>query len=652
MGIEWGRLLSELPQKFGAYVLLRPLGEGGMGAVYLAMSGHRQMETLCVVKRLLPALQSDPDHIRRFRHEADLARRLVHSNLAHTHNIGEVEGEVFLVQEFVEGHDLSALIDELVKRQCKLPVGVSVYIAGELARGLSYAHDFENLNLVHRDINLPNVRLTYAGEVKLLDFGIASSDLHGEALGAEQGAGKLWHLAPEQVRPGMTVDRRADVYAVGVVLWELLTQRQVGTVLENGRERRVPETEGEVLVWITQGRHQKPSLFNPDVSPALDALVAKATHVNPDRRYANADELRHALAAFFPKGFHPEQCLSSLMKDLFLPEQERSERRVLVESGRHLLDTGSGDMLERAPSGNHAQVDQANVGEQAVGERRSGNHPLAERRKSGTQPIAERRSGNHPLAERRKSGTQPIAERAKSGTFPKLVTPTQTLKRLRRWLAPMAVGAVLGCGVLAWLVLAGKGGDVEGKGIVMPPVAATRLVDSKPTAARPASPPAAQPLSAHDPEPAPAEAPSLGTTKEQRPVVSAPKRVETSVETASAVGAMKDQRPVVTGPKRVETASETASSVGKTDHLTLARDAFNDRDWPRALSEAKNAVAAGDGAEAHALVGSTYFKMGRYDEAESAYAKAIALDPKNRLLQERLSIARARAREAKSRAEP
>src|ERR1700690_1560785 len=99
------RLDSRLPQKFGAYVLLRPLGEGGMGAVYLAMSGHRELETLCVVKRLLPALLSQPDHVRNFRHEADLARQLVHSNLAHTHNIGEVGGEVFLVQAFVEGHD-------------------------------------------------------------------------------------------------------------------------------------------------------------------------------------------------------------------------------------------------------------------------------------------------------------------------------------------------------------------------------------------------------------------------------------------------------------------------------------------------------------------------------------------------------------------
>ena len=104
-----------------------------MGAVYLAMSGHRELETLCVVKRLLPALLSQPDHVRNFRHEADLARQLVHSNLAHTHNIGEVGGEVFLVQEFVEGHDVSALLERMAAQGRVLPVPVAVYIVSEIA---------------------------------------------------------------------------------------------------------------------------------------------------------------------------------------------------------------------------------------------------------------------------------------------------------------------------------------------------------------------------------------------------------------------------------------------------------------------------------------------------------------------------------------
>jgi serine/threonine protein kinase len=618
--IRMSALLTQLPQRFGAYVLLSPLGQGGMGAVYLAMSGHREMETLCVVKRLLPALRSDPEHVLRFRHEADLARRLVHSNLVHTHNVGEVDGEVFLAQELVEGHDVSDLIDELVKRQCMLPVGVAVYVVSELARGLSYAHAFEDLNLVHRDINLPNVRLTYAGEVKLLDFGIASSDLHGEALGAQQGAGKLWHLAPEQVRPGAIVDRRADLYALGIVLWELLTQRQVGTVLENGREQRVPETEGEVLVWIAQGRHQPPSLFNPQVPPELDALVAKAIRVNPEERFADADELRRALSQFYPTDFHPEQCLSSLLKDLFAPEKERAERRRLVESGRHLLDRDSGDQLERARSGSLPKAERASS---------SGGLPTLERaKKSGVQASA--------------SASAPKLERAKSASYPTLDSALVAIAspRVRRWVLPVSIGATCGMAVLLWWALTTH----------------SRLADGdKPGPAKVA---VEQPRGTHDaihpanqganPSANPNHQAQTGSTPSQAAGVP-PASVARGGDTAAA-----DDRPALAQPgKRVEGAPE-ANIVApvRIDHLSQAREAFNARDWARALSEGKTALASGGGADAHALLGNTYFKMGRFVEAQEAYAKAVALDPRNRLLKDRLDIARVRARETSARPEP
>lgn len=341
------------PQPFGRYVLLKPLGQGGMSAVYLAMSGHRELETLCVVKRLLPALAAQPEHVRRFRHEADLARRLAHSNLVSTHNIGQIGGEVFLVQEFVEGQDVSAVLEELARRGLTLPVSVAIYIAGQIARALSYAHTFENLHLVHRDINQYNVRLTYAGEVKLLDFGIASSNLHGERAGAGL-RGKLWHLAPEQLSPGAPIDRRTDIYAVGVLLWELLTGRPVGTVRAGDQEGRSAETEGEVMLWIAQGRHQPPSRFNPEVTPELDALVARVLHVDRERRCASADELRRALASLVPAGRPPDEHLSALMQECFPYQADWRERQELIERGRTLLGgevgqplPGSGSWPER-----------------------------------------------------------------------------------------------------------------------------------------------------------------------------------------------------------------------------------------------------------------------------------------------------------------
>ena len=559
-GHRMRELESRLPQKFGAYVLLRPLGEGGMGAVYLAMSGHRELETLCVVKRLLPELVSQPDHVRNFRHEADLARQLVHSNLAHTHNIGEVEGEVFLVQEFVEGHDVSALLARMGIQGRVLPVPVAVYIVAEIARGLSYAHDFEGLNLVHRDINPPNVRLTYAGEVKLLDFGIASSDLHGAGPGQQRAAGKLWHLAPEQLRPGDKLDRRTDIYALGVLLWELLTQRAVGTVNVNGRETRLPETEGEILMWISRGEHQPPSTFNAEVPPELDAVVKQATSVRPENRFANADELRRALAVFIPPEVHPELWLSLAMKEIFAPEQERMERRSLVESARHLLEDDG---------------------------------------------LPERRA-------------------TRSASLPKSAASRPELPAQRRWLwlVPIAVGALLGLCVPIWLHLT--------------------AVSKKPAlVAVPASESVARSLAA-------SRAPILAPA----PVVPrAPALASAPLPTSAPHRDADAPHPPATA-KHPDSAVEIPVSGPKPDHLSLAREAFNARDWARALDEGKRAVAAGGGAESYAIVGNTYYKMGRFAEAEQEYTKAVAIEPSNKLLRDRQSIAHARALEIKKAKEP
>ena len=573
-GIECGGLESQLPQKFGAYVLLEPLGEGGMGEVYLAMSGHCEMETLCVVKRLLPSLRAQPEHVRNFRNEADLARRLVHGNLAHTHNVGELDGEVFLVQEFVEGHDVSAVLEELAARGRVLPVPVAAYIASEMARGLSYAHAFENLNLVHRDINPPNVRLNYSGEVKLLDFGIASSNLYGKRAGENPSAGKLWHLAPEQLRPGATIDRRTDIYALGLVLWEMLTQRPVGTVRDHGCETRLPETEGEVLVWIARGQHLPPSAFNPDVPPELDALVDKATSVLPEDRFATADDLRRALARFIPAEFQPEVRLSFAMKELFSPDQERSERQRMVEAARYLLDDAM---------------------------------PTTTRTKSRGLPKAETRKPAGPAA---RGGSRPERRR---GDF------HHGLRGKRLWIAPIVIGSLVGLGALLWLGLA-KDGSRSG------PIVAS--VSPSPVRPRPAADLAPSPAEPH----APLKPPTLAAVPPGPP--------RSTIEG-------KEPRPA--SPKRGgEASGATPASAAKPNHLALARNAFNARDWLRALEEGRRAVAAGGGAEARAIVGNTYFKMGLFAEAEQEYKKAVALDPGSALLRERLRIAHNRAQEGET----
>lgn len=549
-----------------------------MSTVCLAMSGHRELETVCVVKRLLPALATEPEHLRRFRHEADLARRLSHSNLVNTHNIGEVDGEVFLVQEFVEGQDVSELLDELGKRRRALPIPIAVYIASEIARGLAYAHAFEDLQLVHRDINQPNVRLTYAGEVKLLDFGIASSNLHGERAGDGGVRGKLWHLAPEQIRPGATIDRRTDIYAVGVLLWELLTGRPVGTTRAGTQEGRTPETEGEVMVWITRGQHQAPSAFNLDVPFALDALVAKAMHVDPELRFATADELRRALSPFLASDLHPEEQLSALMKEFFSPDRERNERQRLIESGRALLVSEGGPSRDLPPATSFV--------------------------------------------------VSTTARRAVS-----------FVKRHAAWIAPVALGALVGTASLVYLRhsrtsdvddgrrAAGRATAEHAAGVPVPR-------ELLPEGARQKASAAAQPSTS-----LPAATPLPKSEEHLRPLATAIASSHATIPTVVAPQAPSPQAPL---PK-------VEAPAAKVDHLELARQAFNDRDWARALSEAKAATTSGGGADAHALVGNIYFKMGQYGDAEKAYERAVELDSKNPLLQERLRIAHARAEQSKGR---
>ena len=320
------------PRRYGPYVLLKPLARGGMGALYLALTGERGMEKLCVIKTALHHL-ADRSYMQRFRDEAKIVVRLSHGNLVTVFDAGQVSGEIFLAMDYIEGKDLRAVWNRCAQKGIAFPVDVAVHIAKELARGLGYAHSFGGLNLVHRDVSPPNLLLSYTGEVKLTDFGLATSSLKMEKTAPGVIYGKVSYMAPEQAR-GEPLDGRSDQYAAAIMLWELLTGRQLFPV-SNGVAAK---GEDDLLLRVRNPQPAPPSQKTRRVPQELDRIVLRALSAARDDRYKTCEEFRVDLAAFLAKtapatdGEHVANFLKRLFEDDILSEREEREKLMIVGS--------------------------------------------------------------------------------------------------------------------------------------------------------------------------------------------------------------------------------------------------------------------------------------------------------------------------------
>src|ERR1051325_9375148 len=228
----FGRPDPGLPQVFGRYLLVQRLSRGGMGEIFLAKHGLAGFEKLAVIKKVLPHLAADEQFISRFVDEAQVAIKLSHVNVAQVFEVGRVGDEYFLALEFIDGRDLRRTLALLAHRRQRLPVDLALFIARELSNGLAYAHrrttsDGASLHLVHCDVSPPNVLVSFEGETKVIDFGIAKSAMRATATDPKLGFGKFGYMAPEQLIRGGVVDHRTDIYAAGVVLFELLTSSRL-----------------------------------------------------------------------------------------------------------------------------------------------------------------------------------------------------------------------------------------------------------------------------------------------------------------------------------------------------------------------------------------------------------------------------------------
>jgi serine/threonine-protein kinase len=278
------------------YRVIEKLESGGMAEVFRAESeGLQGFKKQVAIKRVLPHLSSKKKFISMFLDEARLSAQLSHSNCVQVFDIGVGDSAFFIVMEFVDGANLKAVIEHLRKHGKEFPVEAAVYICLEICKGLVYAHELTDqngaaLHIVHRDMSPPNVLITKHGEIKIVDFGLAKANSQLEK--SEPGIikGKFSYLSPEAAM-GQEVDLRTDVFAVGIILWELLS----------GQRLFLGDTDFQTVKKVQAAAVPAISAINKKVPPELEKIINKALARDPAARYQDARTLGSELSRFLFK---------------------------------------------------------------------------------------------------------------------------------------------------------------------------------------------------------------------------------------------------------------------------------------------------------------------------------------------------------------
>lgn len=310
------------PQHFGPYLLLSRLARGGMGDVSLAKVGSvAGIERLCVVKSIRANLLGDDEYVRRFIDEARTVVQLAHRNICPVLDVGAVGAQYYLAMELIAGRDLRSMQERAKQQGRELPPALALHVVGDVLEALDYAHRLvdartgEPLGIVHRDVSPQNVMVSFEGEVKLIDFGLATSTHKLERTEPGVVLGKLQYMSPEQAR-GDRIDRRTDVFAAGVLLYELL----VGERYYEGL------SIDDVWQRVGTGQHQAARLATLPME--LRDIVQRAVAADPAARFPSCGELKTALHEYQLRrqqvGSAAE--LRALMATLF-PDEEATDRR-------------------------------------------------------------------------------------------------------------------------------------------------------------------------------------------------------------------------------------------------------------------------------------------------------------------------------------
>ncbi|MBI2567188.1 MAG: serine/threonine protein kinase [Candidatus Schekmanbacteria bacterium] len=344
-----------IPTSLGKYEIVRKIAAGGMAEVYLAKQiGPGGFAKFVVIKNIHSHLCGDDEFTTMFINEARLAAMLNHQNIVQTYDFGATSGTYYLAMEYIRGHDLRAIYRACQAHGNKIPFQLAIYITQQICKGLHYAHRLagdsgEPLGLVHRDISPQNVLISYEGEVKITDFGIAVIDNRGDEDQTGSFKGKISYMSPEQAS-GKPIDHRSDIFSVGIVLYELV----VGQRLFQG------DSDLETLRRIRSVDVPELTEVDPTLPPRMEQIIRRALAADPRLRYQTALELYEDLEQFCAdhQVLNQAAFLASFVRDLFPEErpeetsgsggQSRFRTIPLVTPVRPALYDGAGVFRERA----------------------------------------------------------------------------------------------------------------------------------------------------------------------------------------------------------------------------------------------------------------------------------------------------------------
>ena len=322
--------MSDKRERFGRYLILDHLVDGGMAKICRARFLGEQADKVVAIKMVQPQFSKDESFKIMFMDEIGITFDLIHPNIVQTYDYGVHQDQLYVAMEYCDGRNLKEYLDKLKERKFVFPVEISVYIITQVCQGLHYAHTYTNkltgksANIIHRDISPHNIMLTFDGSIKVIDFGIAKSNTNSEATQAGTIKGKLSYLAPEYLE-GEELDPRYDEFAVGITLWEMLCSRKLFKA----------SNDLAVLKKIQECKVPPPSSINPNVPKELDEIVMKALSKDRNKRYEDLDKFNRALMKFLYTNYSDFNAtdLSYFAKELF-KEDIKADREKLFEFGK------------------------------------------------------------------------------------------------------------------------------------------------------------------------------------------------------------------------------------------------------------------------------------------------------------------------------